>query len=165
LPSCLVAALLYLHLHADLGLQQWQLHGGDAIEAVNRLYDLVQQHQRVQEEREAAQDELHKAKVCLQLQQLHVPRTWFTNALGSRCCAAKLHNARHNLTMHPLALIAVLCCAMLYQVDGKVSNKTIQRLQGQVEAREQELGALNIKVCAPFWLHCLRCLTQTAGCS
>lgn len=59
------------HLPADLGLQQWQLHGGDAIEAVNRLYDLVQQHQRVQEEREAAQDELHKAKVGVQLQQLH----------------------------------------------------------------------------------------------
>jgi hypothetical protein len=59
--------LLYLRLPTDLGLQQWQLHGGDAIAAVNRLYDLVQQHQRVQEEREAAEDALHNAKVWMQL--------------------------------------------------------------------------------------------------
>lgn len=32
------------------------------------------------------------------------------------------------------------------QVDAKVSSKTIQRLQGQVEAKQHELGALNIKV-------------------
>lgn len=48
---------------ADLGLRQWQLADGDAVAAVNCLYDLVQQHQRVQEAREAAQDEAHKAKV------------------------------------------------------------------------------------------------------
>lgn len=32
------------------------------------------------------------------------------------------------------------------KVDAKVSSKTIQRLQGQVEAKQHELGALNIKV-------------------
>lgn len=40
----------------------------------------------------------------------------------------------------------VLCFAALCQVDAKVSSKTIQRLQGQVEAKQQELGALDIKV-------------------
>lgn len=35
------------------------------------------------------------------------------------------------------------------QVDVKVANKSIVRLQNQMDAKEQELGALNIKV----WYH------------
>lgn len=35
---------------------------------------------------------------------------------------------------------------MLTQVDVKVASKSITRLQGQLEAKQQELGALNIKV-------------------
>lgn len=54
-----------LALPADLGLKQWQLHDGSPVAAVNRLYELVQQHQRVQEAREVAHDELHKAKASL----------------------------------------------------------------------------------------------------
>lgn len=77
----------------DLGLKQCQLLEGDAVAAINCLYDLVQQHQRMQEGREQVQEQLHKVKV-----------------------------------------------------DVKVANKTIQRLQGQVEAKEQEVGALNIKL-------------------
>lgn len=50
-------------LPSDLGLKQWQLQSGDAVAAVNRLYELVQQHQQVLESREHAEDELHKAKV------------------------------------------------------------------------------------------------------
>lgn len=93
-PDNLSSCVQYLEpILQDLGLKQWQLHDGSPVAAVNRLYELVQQHQRVQEAREVAQDELHKAKV-----------------------------------------------------DAKVSNKTIQRLQGQVEAKQQELGALNIKL-------------------
>lgn len=52
-----------LCLPADLGLKQWQLADGDAVAAVNCLYELVQQYQHVQEAREVADDELHKAKV------------------------------------------------------------------------------------------------------
>lgn len=58
------------------------------------------------------------------------------------------HDAHHSLHNAASPYVDMLCCAVLGQVDGKVSSKTIQRLQGQVEAREQELGALNIKVCA-----------------
>lgn len=47
----------------DIGLKQWQLLDGDAVAAVNRLYDLVQQYQQLQEARELEQDDLHKAKV------------------------------------------------------------------------------------------------------
>lgn len=56
-----------LALPADLGLKQWQLHDRSPVAAVNRLYELVQQHQRVQEAREVAHDELHKAKASLLL--------------------------------------------------------------------------------------------------
>lgn len=35
------------------------------------------------------------------------------------------------------------------QVDVKTADKTIQRLQAQSQAKDQELGALNIKVTAP----------------
>lgn len=54
-----------LALPADLGLKQWQLHDGSPVAAINRLNELVQQHQRLQEAREVAQDELHKAKASL----------------------------------------------------------------------------------------------------
>lgn len=47
-----------------------------------------------------------------------------------------------------ILFVACLCHAAHGQVDVKVANKTIQRLQGQVEAKEQEVGALNIKVCS-----------------
>lgn len=50
-------------LASGLGLKQWQLMNGDAVAALNCIYDLVQQHQRAQESREQVQDELHKAKV------------------------------------------------------------------------------------------------------
>lgn len=35
------------------------------------------------------------------------------------------------------------------QIDVKVANKSIVRLQNQMDAKEQELGALNIRV----WYH------------
>jgi hypothetical protein len=35
------------------------------------------------------------------------------------------------------------------QIDVKVANKSIVRLQNQLDAKEQELGALNIKVWYP----------------
>lgn len=50
-------------LATDLGLKQWQLLEGDAVAAINCLYDLVQQHQRMQEGREQVQEQLHKVKV------------------------------------------------------------------------------------------------------
>jgi hypothetical protein len=62
--------------------------------------------------------------------------------------------------LHALGVVGCCCC----QVDAKVSSKTIQRLQGQVEAKQQELGALNIKVCvsaACAWCSLNRVL---AGC-
>jgi hypothetical protein len=82
------------------------------------------------------------------------------HAPSSRYCAVKRYTMCTTMRTHPLALMSCAGCAVLCQVDGRVSSKTIQRLQGQVEAREQELGALNIKVCAPSWLHCSRGLPQ-----
>lgn len=63
---CLCCPIVWCCL-ADVGLRQWQLQGGDAVAAVNRLFDLVQQFQHLQDARELEQDDLHKAKVGLRV--------------------------------------------------------------------------------------------------
>lgn len=56
--------------------------------------------------------------------------------------------AWHQHTQHPVGswVLTNGPRAAPLQVDVKVANKTIVRLQGQLDAKEQELGALNIKV-------------------
>ncbi|WIA42524.1 hypothetical protein OEZ86_008507 [Tetradesmus obliquus] len=47
----------------DLGVKQWQLHGGDTVALVNALYEVVQQQQSVLGSKEHLQDELQKLRV------------------------------------------------------------------------------------------------------
>lgn len=151
-------------LATDLGLKQCQLLEGDAVAAINCLYDLVQQHQRMQEGREQVQEQLHKVKVgsiAAWHSEASICVRWcYHIRIGSVLTACKLHVVNllklrgaqmvaacfSNVLRH-IVFVACLRHAAHGQVDVKVANKTIQRLQGQVEAKEQEVGALNIKVC------------------
>ena len=58
------------------------------------------------------------------------------------CCGAR-HPRSHACTHHTRSHVPR---APTPQVDSKAASRTIQRLHDQLEGKEQEVGALNIKV-------------------
>jgi hypothetical protein len=109
-------------LPSDLGLKQWQLQSGDAVAAVNCLYELVQQHQQVLESREHAEDELHKAKVG----SAHTGSVCRSNS--STCTDYTAHASCRcpRLLKCPslhAAVVATACCASCFVSDTVDCNR------------------------------------------
>lgn len=66
--------MLRLVLYADLGLKQWQLHGGDPAASLNSLYELVQRQQDLMHSKEQMQEEMQKLRVDLKTADKAVQR-------------------------------------------------------------------------------------------
>eukprot|EP00879_Flechtneria_rotunda_P030342 GHRR01032965.1.p1 GENE.GHRR01032965.1~~GHRR01032965.1.p1 ORF type:complete len:462 (+),score=153.04 GHRR01032965.1:420-1805(+) len=72
--GCCQLGPLSLLLSAEVGLQQCQLQGGDAVAAINILYEVVHLYHSTLGSKEALQDEVHKLQVDVKTANKRIER-------------------------------------------------------------------------------------------